>query len=222
MKFRNAFISIVFISILSITASQVGRINATYNSHNPITSPITGPITSPVTPTPTPTNPPMTPPVPTITPTPINFFSNAQATGVKGYTCFRGCSSATTTIKYNDKTHVQEGLGSAKITIASNTTGNRGFMALVNKTLSAGVPIQARFYIWAPSGKTFTVAIRAKTSTGVNIDASKTTLKGNNTWQLVNLSWTTSNPLTQIGVEAYHSSSTGTSFWVDNLYISTK
>lgn len=215
MKFRNAFISIVFICVLSLTASQVGRINAVSNSSGPLTGPITSPVTPP---TPSPIIPPVTPPIPT----PVNFFSKAQSTGAGGYTCFRGCSLSTTTIKYNDKTHIQEGIGSARIKIASNTTGSRGFMALVNRNLTKGIPVKARFYIWAPSKKSFTVAIRARSSNGSNIDASKTTIKGNNDWQLVNLAWTTSTPVTQIGVETYHSSSTETYFWVDNLYISTQ
>ncbi|MDO8583320.1 MAG: dockerin type I repeat-containing protein [bacterium] len=66
MKLRSILYSILFIIGLSLTASQVGLVNAVSDS----TSPITGPITSPVTPTPTPPiTAPITAPIPSPTPT---------------------------------------------------------------------------------------------------------------------------------------------------------
>lgn len=61
MKIRNAFIGILFISALSLTASQIGRVAVSY-ANSPITSPITGPVPT--------ITPPLTAPVPTITITP--------------------------------------------------------------------------------------------------------------------------------------------------------
>jgi hypothetical protein len=65
MKIRNAFITILFVATVALTASQIDRVNA-LNSNSPITSPIT-----PIVPvSPTPTTRPITPPIPTKKPTP--------------------------------------------------------------------------------------------------------------------------------------------------------
>lgn len=74
MKFRYALISILFIFVLSLTASQIRLVNAVYNLNSPITGPITSPITPPVpspTKTPTPTPTPITSPIPTPTGRPL-------------------------------------------------------------------------------------------------------------------------------------------------------
>lgn len=139
MKLKYALISILFILTLSLTASQIGLVNAV-SSTTHATSPLTGPIPSPTS-TPTPTPYPITPPVPSPTPIQVIRYSVTGLVNHKATISNPSTPMKNVTIKaVNQSTQ--------KITLTKTDTSGKYYM-LLNKdesyVISASDAVQTVF-----------------------------------------------------------------------------